>query len=745
MAKSAGQKRRREAEAIQEQKAAETQGEDAHPSKKSRVEEKRSLFVRSLPPTATSEGLTEFFSQHYPVKHATVVVDPSTKKSRGYGFVTFTDADDALEAKEKLNNELWEGRRLRLDVAEPRNRVTGGGKSEASSKVAEKKKQREQELEEARKPPKLIIRNLPWSVKTSADLVRLFQSFGKVKYADLPQSKGKLAGFGFVTMRGKKNAEKAMEAVNGKQIDGRTLAVDWAVSKEVWEMQKGNEGTVEEKETRDDVDNAEGSPDAKPKAKKIAAQVKMSQADADLQNFMQNHMENLEEEEGESEEEDDDAEANDSQIESEDIEEETDERVPEGKPKRLTDNSTTIFIRNLPFTTGDEDLKLHFKAHFGPVRYARVVMDRATERPAGTGFVCFVNMDDFKACLKGAPRHQPVTSNAKHSVLQNELVDPEGKYTIDGRVLQLASAVSKDEATRLAEDGVSARKGQDRDKRRLYLLSEGTIAKGSPLYALLSPAEVKLRETSAAQRKKLIEGNPSLHLSLTRLAVRNIPRNMNSKELKALAREAVVGFAKDAREGRRQPLSKEELRRGGEQEKEAEERRKAKKKGIVSQAKIVFETKEGSKTNEEGGKSRGYGFIEYSSHRLALMGLRWLNGHALKNEAGKTVRLVVEFAIENANVISRRKAAEERARTRAHGGGRDNDEGGQEAADGPKGRKQVVRREKGRKPRDEEEGAGQKEDPPPTKDAAAKLAMRQRIIGRKRMIRKKKASTRRAT
>ncbi len=128
----------------------------------------------------------------------------------------------------------------------------------------------------------------------------------------------------------------------------------------------------------------------------------------------------------------------------------------------------------------------------------------------------------------------------------------------------------------------------------------------------------------------------------------------------------MVGFAKDVKDGRRQPLSKEENARGGQQDKEAEQRRKKKGKGVVSQAKIVFETKEGSKVGEEagtGGQSRGYGFIEYSSHRWALMGLRWLNGHELKNATGKATRLIVEFAIENVNVVTRRKANEERART----------------------------------------------------------------------------------
>lgn len=101
--------------------------------------------------------------------------------------------------------------------------------------------------------------------------------------------------------------------------------------------------------------------------------------------------------------------------------------------------------------------------------------------------------------------------------------------------------------------------------------------------------------------------------------------------------------------------------------KDAEKRRKAKGKGIVQQSKIVFEGKEGTKVSEDSGagRSRGYGFIEYSSHRWALMGLRWLNGHQLTNASGKKQRLIVEFSIENAQVVQRRKENEEKARTRS--------------------------------------------------------------------------------
>lgn len=744
MAKTQGQKRRREAEADQDQQTAAVASKDGPPSKKSRVEERRSLFVRSLPPTATSESLTEYFSQHYPVKHATVVVDKNTKESRGYGFVTFTDADDALEAKKKLQGQNLGGRRLVLDVAEPRHRAGGTGTSAVRSGLVEEKRKREEEMAEARKAPKLIIRNLPWSVKKPEQLSKLFMKYGKIKFTDLPSDKGKMKGFGFVTFKSKKHAEIAMEKMNGKDVDGRTIAVDWAVTKDDWEKQQAkDEGGDEKKEKA-----------PKSKKAKVEEAGDKTEEDEDLANFMKKMEADFDSEDDDAEEDDEegggalndedenedeeDSEENDGDADGLSEDELEDAPAEAEKPKRTTDNSTTIFIRNLPFTATDESVKEQF-TQFGPLRYARVVMNKAIDKPAGTGFVCFVNMDDFKACVKNAPRHQPPAAaklkTSKPSVLQDETIDTDGRYTLDGRVLQVAQAVSKEEATRLNETGPAAARnslaggGQDKDKRRLYLLSEGTIPKNSPLFGLLSDAEVKLREQSATQRKKQVMGNPSLHLSLTRLAVRNLPHNMTAKELKALARQAVVGFASDVKEGRRTALSKEELARGGAEDREKEAHRREKGRGVVKQAKVVFETKDGRKADEKAvagaGKSRGYGFVEYSSHRWALMGLRWLNGHPLKNEAGRTVRLVVEFAIENAQVVSRRRANESRARTRRA-----------EVQQGAEGGKD------GAAPREKAAGGEDEAAKSKRKDASEKLAQRQRIIGRKRMARKSKVAGR---
>ncbi|KAB8257446.1 hypothetical protein BDV32DRAFT_152322 [Aspergillus pseudonomiae] len=679
---------------------------------------RRTLFVRSLPASATTEKLAEHFSQSYVIKHALVVNDSETKKSKGYGFVTFADVDDAKAALEEFNGSVFDDKKIKVDYAQPRHRTIdeNAGKSVPSSAALEAKKQREQERATTQ-PPKLIVRNLPWSIKEPDDLAVHFRSYGKIKHVNLPKKGNKLAGFGFVVLRGKKNAEKALEAVNGKEVDGRTLAVDWAVDKAVWEntqQDSQEQGNAEEEESSD----AEMADDAEAESN--------VEDDDDLPD-------------------DEDMDDIDQSDEDEDEEEEEEEEEEEKEDERT---AATVFIRNLPFTCTDETLYEHF-TQFGPLRYARIVVDPETERPRGTGFVCFWKAEDAAACVRDAPKQQdtiaPEKEKAKkgsiaikHSVLQNENADPTGRYTLDGRVLQVSRAVSKSRATQLAEEGVSRRLVRDTDKRRLYLLSEGTIPSDSPLHKKLSPSEIKMREDSFKQRQNFIKKNPTLHLSLTRLSVRNIPRHVTSKDLKQLARQAVVGFAQDVSAGLRQPLSKDELQRASEEMKEAEQLRKKKGLGVVRQAKIVFEGRDGSKVEEKNsgaGRSRGYGFVEYFTHRHALMALRWLNCHAVEAPAtgsedakDKKKRLIVEFALENANVVKRRQEQQERMRN--------SKKGSQKNGDSAKiGDSQNQTPPKGNKRKRSESNSDQGQDGADAEEQN-KIAKRNRIIAKKRMQRR---------
>jgi nucleolar protein 4 len=124
------------------------------------------------------------------------------------------------------------------------------------------------------------------------------------------------------------------------------------------------------------------------------------------------------------------------------------------------------------------------------------------------------------------------------------------------------------------------------------------------------------------------------------------------------------------------------------------------------------------------------------------MGLRWLNGHAVTNEAGKTQRLIVEFAIENAQVVARRKDLQVRSlANQTNNKPAAADEVKTNPKFLPKGKDFSVSKGKWQKqtgkgkPVDSEKKAA-------SKNAPTKENLQQTLIARKRMTRKKKANAR---
>lgn len=59
-----------------------------------------------------------------------------------------------------------------------------------------------------------------------------------------------------------------------------------------------------------------------------------------------------------------------------------------------------IFVGNLPFTTGDDDLRTAF-GKYGQVDSAQVIMDRQTGRSRGFGFVEMPSDDEAREAITG--------------------------------------------------------------------------------------------------------------------------------------------------------------------------------------------------------------------------------------------------------------------------------------------------------------------------------------------------------
>ena len=80
---------------------------------------------------------------------------------------------------------------------------------------------------------KLYVGNLSFE-STENDLQDLFEQHGTVNEVHLMMDRmtGKSRGFAFVTMNEKAEAEAAISALNGKELNGRTLSVSEARPRE---------------------------------------------------------------------------------------------------------------------------------------------------------------------------------------------------------------------------------------------------------------------------------------------------------------------------------------------------------------------------------------------------------------------------------------------------------------------------------------------------------------------------------
>jgi cold-inducible RNA-binding protein len=76
---------------------------------------------------------------------------------------------------------------------------------------------------------KLYVGGLPYSI-TEGRLQEIFSEHGSVQSANVISDKftGQSRGFGFVEMSSGGEAQKAISALNGTQLDGRTLTVNEA-------------------------------------------------------------------------------------------------------------------------------------------------------------------------------------------------------------------------------------------------------------------------------------------------------------------------------------------------------------------------------------------------------------------------------------------------------------------------------------------------------------------------------------
>merc|ERR1712223_325376 len=171
------------------------------------------VFIKNLDKTIDNKAMYDTFSAFGDILSCKVAQDMSNGESKGYGFVHFETEEAALNAIQKVNGMLLNGKKVYVGRFVPR-------------------KDRDMELgEKARKFTNVYVKNIN-DEYDEAKLNEMFQKYGKISSVKVMKSDdGKSKGFGFVSFESPEEAMNACEEPNGQDLDGKTVFVGRAQKK----------------------------------------------------------------------------------------------------------------------------------------------------------------------------------------------------------------------------------------------------------------------------------------------------------------------------------------------------------------------------------------------------------------------------------------------------------------------------------------------------------------------------------
>ncbi len=85
------------------------------------------IYVSNLSYSTKSEGLQQLFAEYGEVSSANIITDRETGRSRGFGFVEMPNDADGQKAINALNETVFEGKTINVNIARPKTERSNGG------------------------------------------------------------------------------------------------------------------------------------------------------------------------------------------------------------------------------------------------------------------------------------------------------------------------------------------------------------------------------------------------------------------------------------------------------------------------------------------------------------------------------------------------------------------------------------------------------------------------------------------
>ena len=83
------------------------------------------IYVGNLPFSANEDAVRQLFAQHGTVDSVALINDRDTGQPRGFGFVEMTQNAEAARAIQSLNGHQMDGRALKVNEAQPKQKSAG--------------------------------------------------------------------------------------------------------------------------------------------------------------------------------------------------------------------------------------------------------------------------------------------------------------------------------------------------------------------------------------------------------------------------------------------------------------------------------------------------------------------------------------------------------------------------------------------------------------------------------------------
>jgi len=172
---------------------------------------KGNIFIKNLDKTIDHKALYDTFSQFGQILSCKIELDDGNS-SRGYGYIQFIAQDSADKAVTKVNGMILAGKKVYVGPFVSRKERIAANSS--------------------KKYTNIYINNVDENV-SEEKFRELFTPFGNIKSVIVMKddATGKSKGFGFINFETPEQAEKAVNEMNGKDINGKNIFVGRAQKK----------------------------------------------------------------------------------------------------------------------------------------------------------------------------------------------------------------------------------------------------------------------------------------------------------------------------------------------------------------------------------------------------------------------------------------------------------------------------------------------------------------------------------